>query len=102
MCPVITILGKAIPMYGVCIVLGAVIAGGIAVLFLQKPYRACHEGYDVAAAAAFAMVGVFVGGLAGRGICSPAAMSFTGDFWGRCLCCGYTAGLRVCASGPCC
>ena len=64
MCPVITILGKAIPMYGVCIVLGAVIAGGIAVLFLQKPYRACHEGYDVAAAATFAMVGVFVGGKA--------------------------------------
>lgn len=62
MYPIILILGKAIPMYSLCIAAGVGIAGFVAVVFLQKPYASDHDRFDLVVAISFAMIGVVLGG----------------------------------------
>ena len=59
---VIEIFGRALPMYGICIMTGAVLAGVLAACRLQPAYAASHDRFELTAAMGFCLAGVVLGG----------------------------------------
>ena len=49
-------------MYGICIMMGAVLAGVLATCWLQPAYAASHDRFDLVAAMGFCLAGVILGG----------------------------------------